>query len=427
MNDAHGIRSTGLVIGLAAAILSAPTSATAAATADFYKETNVDLLVGSTPGGGYDGYGRLIGRHIGKHLPGTPTVVVRNMPGAGGVTMVNHLYNIAPRDGSTFAILHNNMTVEPMLGNPATRFEPDKFTWIGSANKLVNVCVAWHTVPVRTSDDLRNKEWLVAGTTPRDSTVQMANVFIVLGGAKLKVVKGYPGSNSTILSLTRGENQIACGIGWDSIKSSTGFLQSGEIRPVMQLGYEKHPELQDVPFIYDMLVDPAMKPVLDFLTIRLYVGRAFAAPPNIPAERTAALRAAFAAALADPALKAEAEKRHMELQPATGEEIQKEVTRLIQTPKSIVEIANKVLENQINIIDVKLNWLDATAVALGEIRDKGRRISFGHGGKTVTADTEGAKITVAEQEAKAVDLKPGLVCNISYLGDGDVARTIACR
>lgn len=379
--------ATALLAGFSAIVFyDAPSRADA--VTDFYKDTNIDLLIPSTPGGGYDGYGRLIGRHIGKHIPGTPTIVVKNMPGAGGVTMVNHLYNIAPRDGSTFAILHNNMTVEPMLGNPATRFEPDKLTWVGSANKLVNVCVAWHTVPVRTAEDLRNKEWLVAGTTPRDSTVQMANVFKVLGGAKLKVIKGYPGSNSTILSLSRGENQIACGIGWDSIKSSTGFLQSGEIVPVMQLGYEKHPELKDVPFIYDMLVDPDMKPVLDFLTIRLYVGRAFAAPPNLPADRTAALRAAFMAAVADPALKAEAEKRHMDLLPATGEDIQREVVRLTQTPKSIVEIANKVLENQINITDAKLNWIEASRVTLTEVKNKGRSVGFGAAGKQVTAGTD---------------------------------------
>ena len=214
--------------------------------------------------------------------PASPTVIVKNMPAASGLAEANFLYNQAPRDGTVFGIITNNMTVEPLIGNVNARFDPAKFVWIGSADKLVNVCVAWHTTPLRTIDDLRSREWLVGGTAARSSTVQQANVFIALGGARLKVVKGYPSTTSMILALERGELEVACGIGWDSVKSSTGYLQSGKIVPVMQLGYEPHPELKDVPFIYDMLIDPKMKGVLDFITRRLYVGRAFAAPPDIP-------------------------------------------------------------------------------------------------------------------------------------------------
>lgn len=410
---------------LAAAVFAG--GASAQSPEQFYKGKTVDFLVGSAPGGGYDGYGRLVARHIGKHIPGTPTVVVRNMPGAGGLTMVNTLYNQSPRDGTALAILHNNMTVEKLLGNANARFDADKFTWIGSANKLVNVCVAWHTVPVKTIEDLRSREWVVGGTTARDSTVQMANVFSGLGGAKLKVVKGYPGSSSMILSLSRGETQIACGIGWDSIKSSTGFLQSGEIKPVMQLGYRKHPELPDVPFIYDMLLDPNMKEVLDFLTIRLYIGRAYAAPPNVPEMQTAALRKAFTAAMADPELKSEAKKRSMELWPAEGEEIQREVIKLSQTSPRIIEVANKVLESESNVVDVTLNWIDVPATKLTGIERNGRIVAFLDKGKPSKADTAGGKVTIADVEAKSADLKPGMVCDLSYLGTGDRARSVACR
>ncbi|HET9149446.1 MAG TPA: hypothetical protein VFO61_03110, partial [Alphaproteobacteria bacterium] len=240
------------VVALAAVLVLS--RAPASAQSDhFYKGKTVVVYVGTATGGGYDSYGRLLASHIGKYLPDRPNVIVRNMPGASGLALANFLYHQAPRDGSVFAILHNNMTVEPVIGNTNARFDPTKFNWIGSANKLVNVCVAWHTVPVRTIQDLRSHEWLVAGTADRSSTVQEANVFIVLGGAKLKVVKGYPSSTSMILALERGEVQIACGIGYDSVKSSTGYLQTGQIVPVMQLGYEKHPELPNVPFIYDML------------------------------------------------------------------------------------------------------------------------------------------------------------------------------
>jgi tripartite-type tricarboxylate transporter receptor subunit TctC len=416
-----------LPVVLFAGFMLAAASVLAQSPEQFYKGKSVDMFVGSPPGGGYDGYGRLIARHIGKHIPGTPTVIVRNMPGAGGLTMINNLYHQAARDGTAMAIVHNNLTVEKLLGNPNARFDAEKFNWIGSANKLVNVCVAWHTVPLKTAEDLRSREWLVGGTGPRDSTVQQANVFIVLGGAKLRVVKGYPSATSTILALERGELEVACGIGWDSIKSSTGYLQSGQIKPVMQLGYEKHPELMDVPFIYDMLLDPNMKEVLDFLTIRLYIGRAFAAPPEVPADRVAALRAAFAAAVKDPELQEEARKRQMDLLPASGEDIQKEVTKLAGTSPRIVEIANKVLLNEINIFDAKLNWFEPKGVTLTAIERGGRFIAFTDGGKAVKADTEGGKITIAGAEAKAADLKAGMSCDLSYLGNGDMARTVNCK
>jgi tripartite-type tricarboxylate transporter receptor subunit TctC len=400
----------------------------ARAVEDFYKGRSIDLYVGTTTGGGYDGYGRLVGRYIGKHIPGQPTVVIRNMPGASGLALANWFYSpSAPRDGSALAILHNNMTVEPVIGNKNARFDATKFNWLGSANKLVNTCVAWHTVPVRTIEDLRSREWLVGGTAARSSTVQQANVFIVLGGAKLKVVKGYPSSTSMLLALERGELEIACGIGWDSIKSSTGYLQTGEIVPVMQLGFEVHPELKNVPFIYDMLLDPTMKDVLDFLTIRLYVGRAFATPPDIPADRLGNLRTAFWATINDPELRAEAARQNMEIQPVRGEDIQREVARLAATPKDIVAIADKVLENDINVFDAKLNWIEVKASTLTGIEKKGRMIGFTDSGKPAKADTTDAQITIAGKEAKSADLKLGLVCSISYLGNNDRARSITCE
>ncbi len=424
-------RLNGLLIGsclsVSLALGMAAVPANAQSVAQFYKGKTLEVLVGTTTGGGYDGYGRLVSRYIAKHLPGEPSLVVRNMPGASGLTMTNFLYAQAPKDGSVIAIPHNNMTVEPVIGNKNARFDATKFNWLGTANKLVNTCVAWHTVPVRTAADLRSREWLVGGTAARSSTVQQANVFIVLGGAKLKVVKGYPSSTSMLLALERGELEIACGIGWDSIKSSTTMLQTGQIVPVMQLGFEKHPELPNVPFIYDMLLDPAMKDVLDFLTIRLFVGRAFAAPPDVPADRVAALREAFWKATHDPALLADAAKQNMEIQPARGEDVQREVIKLAATPKDIVAIADKVLENEINVFDAKLNWMDVPAATLTGVEGRGRFILFADGGKPVKADAVDAKITIAGAEGKTADFKPGMVCDISYLGNGDAARSVTCK
>lgn len=418
--------SASLALGMAAAP-SLIKPAGAQSVEQFYKGKTVEMLVGTLTGGGYDGYGRLVARHLPKHIPGNPNIIVRNMPGASGLTMTNFLYNQAAGDGTVIAIPHNNMTVEPVIGNKNARFDATKLHWLGTANKLVNTCVTWHTVPLRTAEDLRAREWLTGGTAARSSTVQQANVFIVLGGAKLKVVKGYPSSTSMLLALERGELEVACGIGWDSIKSSTGMLQSGQIVPVMQLGFEKHPELPNVPFIYDMLLDPAMKNVLDFLTIRLYVGRAFAAPPAVPADRVKALRDAFWATINDPALRADAKKQFMEIQPARGEDVQREVAKLAATPKDIVAIADKVLENEINVFDAQLNWMDVSAATLTGIERGGRIILFNDGGKPVKADAGGAKITIAGAAGKTAAFKPGMVCDISYLGNGDSARSVSCK
>jgi tripartite-type tricarboxylate transporter receptor subunit TctC len=412
----------------AAACLALMGGAASASVQDFYASRNVDFLIGTAPGGGYDGYGRIVARHIGKHIPGNPSLIVRNMPGASGLVMTNHLYNVVARDGATLAILHNNMTVEPVIGNENARFDATRFNWIGSANKLANVCVAWHEVPVRTAEDLRSREWVVGGTARRSSTVQQANVFSVLGGANLKVIAGYPSSTSLILALERRELDIACGIGWDSIKSSTGYLQEGKIVPVMQLAYrESHPELTDVPFIYDMLVDRSLEPVLDFLTVRLFVGRAVATTPDVPTERVQALRDAMWNAMHDPEFVAEADRLLMEIQPTRGEDIQREVDRLAQTSREIVDVAARVLENDQNVVEANLNWREAASVTLAEVNRNGRSIVFSDGGRNVTATTQGGKVTIKGNDARAADLAVGMVCTISYLGDGDQARSVACQ
>ncbi|HWG06098.1 MAG TPA: hypothetical protein VG271_13875 [Beijerinckiaceae bacterium] len=419
-------RALPLVVVAALAGSIGPYPAAAQDVAAFYRGKTLQVYASAEAGSGYDIYTRLVARHIGKYIPGNPNIVVENMPTASGLAEANYLYNQAPRDGTAFGIITNNMTVEPLIGNKNARFDPSKFTWLGSPEKLVNVCVTWHTVPVRTADDLRNQEWLVGATAERSSTTQEANVFIALGGAKLKVVKGYPSTTSMILALERGELQIACGIGWDSVKSSTTYLQDGKIIPVMQLGYQKSPEMPNVPFIYDMLLDPKLKPELDFITQRLYIGRAFAAPPDVPADRAAALRDAFWQTMHDPDFLADAQKGRFDLDPTRAEDIQKQVEALAATPQEVIALTDQILENQLrNVGNATLNWHDVSAAALTAV-DKGQ-IVFSDGRKPVKASTEGAKISIAGRPAKGGELKAGLTCDISYLGDGDAARTIACR
>ena len=312
----------------------------------FYKGKTIDVYAGASPGSGYDGYARIVARHIGRFMPGAPNVVVKNMPAASGLALANFLYNQAPRDGATFAIIHNNLTVEPLIGNKNARFDAAKFGWVGSASKLVNVCVTWHTLPLRTIDDLRKREWMTGGTAARSSTVQQAHTFMVLGGARLKVIPGYESTTSMIMALERGEIEVACGIGFDSVKSSTSYYREGKIIPVMQLGYEKHPELPNAPFIYDMLLTPDFKDIADFITKRLAIGRAFATTPEVPASRLKLLRDAFAATLKSPELQQEANVQNMEIEPQSGEDIQQLVKELLQTRREVIDVTDAVLENR---------------------------------------------------------------------------------
>jgi tripartite-type tricarboxylate transporter receptor subunit TctC len=416
-------------LGATAVLAIAAASAPHAAPADveaFYKGKTLEIYSGSEPGSGYDGYARIIARHIGRFVPGHPATVVKNMPAASGLAETNFLYNQAARDGTVFGIITNNMTVEPLIGNKNARFEPQRMSWIGGASKLVNVCVTWHALPLRTAEDLRSREWLTGGTAARSSTVQQANVFIVLGGAKLKVVRGYPSTTSMILALERGELEIACGIGWDSVKSSTSYQREGKIVPIMQLSYQKHPELMDVPFIYDMLTDPGAKPIVDFITQRLDIGRAFAGPPDIPEERLQALRDAFWAAVNDPEFKADADRQNMEILPARGEETQKMVVALTQTSPEIISLTDKVLENQINVSEVKLIWKSVKDAKVTGLEGDGLLV-FTAAGQTQRADASKAKVSVAGKEAKLADVKVGAVCEVSYLGNNDLAREIACQ
>jgi len=321
-------------------------SAAAQEANNFYRGKTIEVFAGSAAGSGYDNYARIVSRHISRFIPGSPDVLVRNMPGASGLILANFLYNQAPRDGTVFGIIHNNLTVEPMIGNKNARFDPARFGWIGSASKLTNLCVTWHTLPLRTIDDLRKRVWVTGGTALRSSTVQQAHTFMVLGGAKLKVIPGYASSTAMILALERGEIEIACGIGFDSVKSSTSYYHEGKIIPIMKLANAKHPELPNVPFIYDMLLKPDFVEIADFITKRLAIGRAYATPPDVPAERLKILRNAVWLALNSKELNADAKAQGMDIEPQHGDNIQKLVEDLLRTPQEVVDITATVLENK---------------------------------------------------------------------------------
>jgi tripartite-type tricarboxylate transporter receptor subunit TctC len=331
---------------MAAAIVLSVGAAAARAqnVADFYKGKNIELYVGYSVGGAYDLYARVLARHIGAHIPGNPTIVVKNMEGAGSLRLANWLYRVAPKDASVFAIIGRGTGFDPLLGQKAAQFDGNKFTWIGSANHEVSVCVAWEGQGITTFADLRTKEMTVGGTGASADTDQFPKVVNGVLGTKMKIVSGYPGGNDVVLAMERGELQGRCGWSWSSVKATHGsWIAEKKLNVLVQLSLQKHPDLPDVPLIVDLAKTDEDRQILQLIFARQVMGRPFLAPPGIPAERADALRKAFMATMTDPAFMADAEKSQLEVNPVAGADLQKLVAEIYRTPPEVARKAAQLL------------------------------------------------------------------------------------
>ena len=313
--------------------------------ADFYRGKQIKIAVGFSPGGSSSLYAQALTRHMGKHLPGNPTFIVQHMPGAGGLIAANHIAANAARDGTEFAITSRTAALEPLLGNANAKFDASKFNWVGNANIENSVCIAWHTAPVKSVQDVFKTELVVGGASSAAQEVMYPRAFNRLLGTKFKVVTGYPGSTEILLAIERGEVHGFCGIGWTFVKlRKTDWLKDKKINVLFQMALAKHPDIPDVPAILDFAKTPEDRQVIEFLFAPQDMGRPFFAPLGVPAERVAALRAAFARTLKDADFLAEAEKQGIEVQLVPGEDIQKLVERIYASPKAVIDRAKAVVE-----------------------------------------------------------------------------------
>jgi tripartite-type tricarboxylate transporter receptor subunit TctC len=344
MNAKRKLMVLGIAGGCAVLLMN---TAMADPVADFYKGKKVDLYIGYSAGGGYDTYARLLGSHIGKHIPGNPDVVPRNQPGAGSLTLANALYNQLPKDGTAFGIIGRGMVMEPLFGNKLAKFDPTKFSWIGSANNEVSVCVVWHTVPIKSIQDFLNTPLTVGGTGPGADTDVFPKVLNNVLGAHLKLITGYPGGNDISLAMERGEVQGRCGWSWSSVKSTRAqWLEQKKIQVVLQISTDKHPDLPNVPLVMDLAKSDKDKKILELIFARQAMGRPFVAPPGIPDARAKALQTAFMATMKDPKFKADAKKIDLEVEPISGDRIEKIVKSMYSAPKDIVEAAKQAIERE---------------------------------------------------------------------------------
>ena len=320
---------------ITAALLSTPGGESRAQTpADFFKGRTVDLYIGYSVGGGYDVYARMVARHMGRHIPGNPTIVPKNMEGAGSIRLANWLYNVAPRDGTAFGTVSRGAPFDPLLGAPAAQFDAREFTWIGSANNEVSVCVAWHTTGIARFEDLLNKELVVGGSSTASDTDQFAKLLNALFGTKLRLATGYPGGNEINLAIERGEVGGRCGWSWSSVVAThKHWLEQNRIAVLIQTALTKHADLPDVPLIADLARTEQQRQIVQLIFARQVMGRPFMAPPGVPPERAQVLREAFMRTMKDPQFLADADKAKLEITPVSGADIEKLVKEVYGTSK----------------------------------------------------------------------------------------------
>src|SRR3954467_9530691 len=331
---------------IAGLLSAAPLAAAQDSAEAFFKGKQISVIVGSSPGGGYDTYARLLARHFGAAIPGNPTVVVQNMSGAGSNRAAGYIYSVAPKDGTAVGAIFPGAVLQPLLSDVPVPHDPNKLIYLGSANSDVYVCYVRSDAPVKTFKDVLDKELIVGASNPGATTYDLPLLLNNVLGTKFRIVTGYPGSREITLALERGEVQGACGIGWTGIEAMhPDWFAKDTIRVLVQLSTKGHDDLnrRGVPRAEELAQNDDDKKVIQLVFSQGIFGRPFVLPPGVPAERVAALRKAFVVALNDPALRAEADKMQLDVDPMSGDELQKLVADLYETPPRLVERARQAL------------------------------------------------------------------------------------
>jgi len=323
------------------ALIGASVSARADAVSDFYRGRSVNLVIGYAPGGGYDLYARTLGRHIGRHIPGNPTMVVQNMPGAGSIKAANFLYTIAPKDGSTFGGFSRGAFLDPLLGRgEGTLYEAAKFGWLGSISNEVGVCAFRSAAGIKSWSDMRSKPFIIGSTGAGADSDVFPTVLRKMFKLPMKVVAGYASAAEVVIAIKRSEVDGRCGWSWSSLVSWNRDMYEGkQIDVVLQLALQKLDELAHVPVVTDVAETADQRTALKLIVSRQTMARPYVAPPGIPADRLAALRAAFEATMKDPGFLADAKRQDLEVRPVSGADADVLIKEVYATPPEIVKLA----------------------------------------------------------------------------------------
>lgn len=305
---------------------------------EFYAGKTITMSTHTGAGGGYDTLLRLVARHMGRHLAGAPSIIVVNMPGAGGLTAFNHAARIAPQDGLFLTLVGQGLVVHEPTGQPGLQASLGSMNWIGNVSQSPNVTAVWHTSPVKTIDDAKSREVLVGSTGAGAPDAQAPRVYNALLGTRFKVVTGYTGGAQINLAMERGEIEGRGTNTWPSYKATfPAAVQEHWLRPLVQIGLKRDPDLPDTPLLTDLVAGDAQRePVARFLSLTTAISRPLAAPPGVPRDRVTQLRRAFDAMLQDPAFLAEADRLKVDIDPMTGEELQAAIVQVLATPRDVI-------------------------------------------------------------------------------------------
>ena len=311
--------------------------------ADFYHGKTLSLIIGTSTGNDYDFRARLLARHLGRHIPGEPSIVPQNMPGAGGIKAVNYLASIAPHDGTVLHMIMSNMMSAQAIGAQGVQFDTRKLFWVGNTTSTPNVTVAWYTSGVSSIDQVKTRQ-LIVGAPTGTAGVVYATAMNGLLGTKFKLVTGYPGGNEVNLAMERGEVDGRASNSWAAWKSTRlDWVTGKKIIVLVQIGLKRAPDLKDVPLLFELAANDSDGKVLTFLSADTAIARALVTTPDTPPERVAALRRAFDATIRDPEFLAEAEKADMDISPMTGEDAQKIADSIVNTPSDVLARAKVLL------------------------------------------------------------------------------------
>ncbi len=417
------------IAGGAAASLVAAMGGDASAQSsieDFFKGKKVSMYISSGAGGTNDAYARIVARHLGGHLPGTPKILPRNMPGAGGLRAAKFLYTVAAKDGSVMGVVQRSVAAQPILGIKAADYDSRKFNWIGSTTSEVSTGVIWHTSPLKTLDDAMKKPLIVGSSGINTDTGAFPRVLNFFIGTKFNIVHGYKSGSDISLALERNEVQGRLGWSWSSIKSrAPELLRDKKMVVFVQMGLKKAPDL-DAPLALDYAKSEADRRAMEVIFAATTIGWPSLLPPGVSDDMVKAYRTAYKAAMKDPAFLKDTKRRRLPVDPISGEEIHSILDRIYSFPAGDIARARTAYTSGMEMA-TKVKLIKVSGM-ISKINKKGSKLTLAGGGaKTDGRVSRRTKIKVAGKKARRKELKKGMDCSMRLVASGAVVHTLDCR
>ncbi|MDP2356916.1 MAG: tripartite tricarboxylate transporter substrate-binding protein [Beijerinckiaceae bacterium] len=334
------------VIIAALAAVSIPTAVKAdeKGLVEFYSKNNLSIAVGFSAGGNYDLYARLIARHLDRHIPGTPRIIVQNVPGAGGRIVMNRAYATGPFDGSLIVLPNQGVATDQALADPGVKYDARQFSWIGSPIVDVNVAWMWHTSNVRSLEDAKKREVVVGATGPNSPTYYVPRILNQVLGTQMRVVSGYPGSTELDRAIESGELDGRGTVGWNSLKVTSDWVATKKAHVIFQIGLTRAPDLSNVRLLQEFATSSREAQIFEFLALSPGMGRPFALPPKVPADRVKAMRAAFGATMNDPSFLNDAAKARLDISAVSGEQLQTIIDKTLAAPSEVLDVLHAAMK-----------------------------------------------------------------------------------